>query len=88
MSTMVDETLSIDAQREELGAILGLDGPVEEEVLAAAVANDRYARNLLLCRGRPELMGPLLASPPRPAVRPGAVELAAEGARALLRWGA
>ena len=40
MSTIVDETLSIEAQREELGAILGLDGPVSEEVLAAAVANE------------------------------------------------
>lgn len=88
MSTIVDETLSIDAQREELGAILGLDGPVAEEVLAAAVANERYARNLLVCRGTPELMEGLLANPPRAAGRMGAVELAVEGTRALLRWGA
>ena len=77
-----------DDQRDAFGRILGLDGPVPESVLIAAVENEDYARNLLLCRRDPELLSDLLARPPRRPRRFGAVEVAARGSRALARWAA
>jgi hypothetical protein len=83
-----DETPATDDQRDALGRILGLDGPVPESVLIAAVENEDYARNLLLCRREPELLRDLIARPPHERRRFGAVELAARGSRALARWAA
>jgi hypothetical protein len=78
--------LDLDDQREALGRILGLDGPVTEDVIVAAVEHDSYARNLLLARREPELLADLLQRPPRRPRKFGAGELAARGSRALLRW--
>jgi hypothetical protein len=89
----VSDTLEADGlrldpgtQREEFGRILGIDGPVTVEVMSAAVENDAYARNLLLCRRDPELLADLLRHPPRRRQDFGAAELAVRGSRALLRW--
>jgi hypothetical protein len=82
-----DLTPATDDQRDALGRILGLDGPVPESVLIAAVEHEDYARNLLLCRREPELLHDLIARPPHKR-RLGPVELAARGSRALARWAA
>lgn len=79
---------SIERQCARLGEILGLAEPVEERILAAALANPSYATNLLVCRGSPELLEQLLANPP---TKPGAdialSTLLQRGAEALVRWG-
>jgi hypothetical protein len=73
-------------QCEELGRILGLDGPVAEQVLYAALDDEAYARNLLLCRRQPALLAHLLEHPPERPRRQTKAELAARGAGALVRW--
>jgi hypothetical protein len=80
------EATTLTREREELGEILGLAEPVPEEVLSAAVEDGTYARNLLLCRRDPELLGHLLANPPRRRADFGRVELAGRAAKALARW--
>lgn len=62
----MDQTIeSITQQCEEMAAILGVDEPVTEEVLHAAVSDSTYAHNLLVCRGNAEYLEYLLANPPR-----------------------
>ena len=79
---------SIERQCARLGEILGLAEPVEERVLAAAVANPSYATNLLVCRGSPVFLRQLLDNPPaRPAPEVPLSTLLQRGAQALLRWG-
>lgn len=56
---------TIEQQRIELAAILGLNEPVSEDVLQAAVADSTYAHHLLVCRGNAEYMDHLLANPPK-----------------------
>jgi hypothetical protein len=55
---------TIEQQRDELAAILGLNEPVTEDVLQAAVADSTYAHHLLVCRGNAEYLDHLLANPP------------------------
>ncbi len=55
---------SIEQQRAEMGATLGLSEPVSEAVLKAALADATYAKNLLVCRGAPQFLQHLLANPP------------------------
>lgn len=81
----MDERM-IAQEREAFGEILGLTEPVSEAVLSAAVENDAYARNLLLCRRDPELLEHLLRNPPRRAPRFHRRELALRAASALARW--
>lgn len=82
MSTQVP---SITEQCEELGLILGLDGPVSAVVMQAALENETYARNLLICRREPRLLRQLLDHPP-PLKRESARELVLKGAAALANW--
>ncbi|MFJ4184237.1 hypothetical protein [Kitasatospora sp. NPDC089509] len=77
---------ALEAQRTELGRILGLDTPASEDVLRAAVTDDGYARNLLACRRDPELLNLVLARPPVPAEPLPSSTLIARGASALSRW--
>lgn len=84
-------TKSIEQQCIEMAAILGMDEPVREEVLRAAVADSTYAHNLLVCRGNQEYLGHLLANPPRVATRSDAgalstATLARNAAESLMRW--
>lgn len=80
----------VEAQRAELGAILGLEAPVEERVLVAAVNHPSYASNLLVARGAPDMLAMLLASPPAPSPQPPptTADLLRHGAEALARWAA
>ncbi|MGW1997245.1 hypothetical protein [Embleya sp. NPDC001921] len=83
----VEPEEDIESQRAELGRILGLDAPVSEDVLRAAVVDETYARNILTCRTDPELLDQVLAEPPPAADRPlPAQVLLARGATALARW--
>lgn len=84
-------TETIEQQRIEMAAILGLDEPVREEVLRAAVADSTYAHNLLVCRGNEEYLTHLLANPPRLAARDDAAEISAaslvsNAAESLMQW--
>lgn len=76
----------VAGQRTELGIILGLSQPVAESVLRAAIDDPAYARNLLVCRRDPELLGHLLANPPAPRAEFTIAELLARSATALLAW--
>jgi hypothetical protein len=92
-STMEDTTLtkSLAQQCAEMAAILGMDEPVREEVLRAAVADSTYAHNLLVCRGHREYLEHLLSNPPQVAPRQeeaalGTATLARNAAESLVRW--
>lgn len=79
--------LSVEQQCGRLGEILGLDGPVDEEVLVAAIRNPSYATNLLICRDAPQFLAQLLGSPPvARSDDPSAGELMKRGVEALWRW--
>jgi hypothetical protein len=54
-------------QQARLGQLLGLAGPASPDVLASALADREYARNLVLCKDTPVLLDHLLASPPHRA---------------------
>lgn len=82
---LMDATAMV-RRREELAEILGVAGPVPEKVLAAAVEDEAYARNLLLCRRDPDLLQHLLDNPPRRKPRFSRTELATRAAGALARW--
>jgi hypothetical protein len=84
---LLDEDAATADQRKALGDILWLAEPVSEAVLSAAVEDETYATNLLLCRRDRELLEHLLANPPRQPRRFGRAELAARAAGALVRWG-
>lgn len=75
-------------QREQLAEILGLEQAVSEQVLVAALQDEDYARNLLICRRHPGMLEQLLSRPPRRPRPAHATELAARGATALARWAA
>lgn len=83
---MQNETVSLSAQCEELGRLLGLDRPVSEAVMHAAVDNETYINNLLICRRRPDLLEFLLANPPRPRQDFTTGELFLKTSKALLKW--
>ena len=75
----------------ELGALLGLAGPVSEEVFLGAMQDPVYARNLIISRSAPAFLKVLLDKPPQPA--PAAtrsektnVELLAKAAKSLWNW--
>lgn len=79
---------TVEDQCQRLGEILGLTSPVEERVLSAALHNQSYAVNLLLCRETPVFLNQLLAHPPASPVEPPSThELLRKGAEALWRWG-
>jgi len=84
---------SLERQCEEMAAILGVGGPVREEVLRAALADPTYAQHLLVCRGDDEFLGQLMANPPR-AQEPadagaiGTGALLRRAAESLARWAA
>ncbi|SEW52791.1 hypothetical protein [Chitinophaga arvensicola] len=75
-------------QRSQLAEILGLEGPVSEEVLKAAVGNESYARNLLLSKENPQMLETLLNKPGRQGTQEFShATLIRKAATALLRWG-
>lgn len=80
------EPPSLERSRERFAEILGLDAPVSEPVLAAALEHKTYAHNLLATRGTPEMMAPLLADPPAVAREASTVVLAGRAAKALATW--
>jgi hypothetical protein len=80
--------INIDGQCLELGKILGLQGPVSQEVLLAALGNGAYAHNLLTCRRTPEFLNHLLSNPPKAyaGVETGDEKLIARAELALQKW--
>ena len=83
----VAENLTIEEQCIQFGSILGLDEPVAERVLSAALHSPSYATNLLVSRESPVFLTQLLANPPAaPAPDLSAAELMKHAAEALWRW--
>lgn len=79
--------------RAELGATLGLDGPVSQQVFDRAMRDWTYARNLVSARTAPAFLNHLLDIPPYRDSDSGgateygpAVELLAKAARSLWVW--
>lgn len=75
----------------ELGAFLGLDAPVSEDVFIGATQDPVYARNLTISRSAPVFLKVLLDRPPhrRPAEESrekSNVELLAKAARSIWHW--
>lgn len=79
-----------------LGELLGLDGPVQETVLRAALQDTTYAHNLFASRSAPAFLEKLLKSPPQSERVSGEVsdatglsnaQLLARASSALWRWG-
>lgn len=58
-------TGTIEEQCRQFGSILGLNGPVSEEVLFAAVHDPSYAHNLLSARRSEMFLNYLLSNPPK-----------------------
>ncbi len=87
---MLPDSVELEEHCAELGALLGLDGPVAHAVVLRAGSDPDYARNLMLCRDNPMLRGVLLEqaqAAPAPAEVPGSAALAVRAAKALLAWG-
>jgi hypothetical protein len=75
--------------RVQFAESLGLQEPVSEEVLKAALQDETYAHNLRVSSRTPVMLQVLLMNPPQP--RPSApelttAELAGQVAHSLLRW--
>lgn len=86
-----DEADGTVHQRLEMGALLGLDGPVSERVFEAAIADETYAHHLLTCREEPSFLQHLLDNPPatQPAAQPAnhdTTTLLRGAAQSLARW--
>jgi hypothetical protein len=72
------------------GKILGLDGPVSEDVLLAALEDSNYARNLLVSRASNDFLQMLLNNPPKQknhAPKFSNAELISKASKALFKWG-
>ncbi|SFW75053.1 hypothetical protein [Chitinophaga sancti] len=81
----MDNTLM--EQRSQFAEILGLEGPVPEEVLKLAVENESYARNLLLSKDHPEILEVLLKKPRSQNIQEFSnTDLIKKAATAILRW--
>jgi len=76
----------------EMAAILGLDEPVPEQVLRAALNDSNYAHNLLVVRNEQEYLKYLLANPPKNVETQvkdiPAKTLVKRAAKSLLKWAA
>jgi hypothetical protein len=79
--------------RAALGALLGLDAPVADEVLGRAQADDRYAAYLIRSRNHPRLRDMLLNSPDNQTYRlaktpgaPSSATLMMRASLAVMRW--
>ncbi|MVO98268.1 hypothetical protein [Paenibacillus lutrae] len=81
-------TGTIEEQCEQFGIILGLNGPVSEEVLFAAVHDTSYAHNLLAARRSEMFLNHLLNNPPAVGIAGETEALGATGARAAGSAGA
>ncbi|WP_127529433.1 hypothetical protein [Paenibacillus kobensis] len=93
-------TGTIEEQCRQFGSILGLNRPVSEQVLRAAVHDPNYAHNLLAARRSEMFLNHLLNNPPRvdmgnTAASPGSAnvpaahsntELAVKAGQALWKW--
>ncbi|NIK68670.1 hypothetical protein [Paenibacillus sp. BK720] len=92
-------TGTIEEQCRQFGSILGLDGPVSEEVLFAAVHDPSYAHNLLSARRSEMFLNYLLSNPPKvdsaseaeteatsAEGNPSNMELAKKVGHALWKW--
>ncbi|WP_068775024.1 hypothetical protein [Paenibacillus sp. FJAT-26967] len=73
-------TGTIEEQCEQFGIILGLNGPVSEKVLIAAVHDPSYAHNLLAARRSEMFLNHLLNNPPEVDMAGGTEAFGAPGA--------
>lgn len=81
----------LERQRKEMGDKLGLNEPVSEAVLKAALADATYANHLLVCRSAPQFLEHLLANPPDVDARAkveglSTATLIANAGESLARW--
>lgn len=92
---MTDSNGEIASQRERMGQILGLDRPVSDAVLFAALIDEEYARNLLVSRKSELFLKTLLANPPSVSrqtvgtqkdITFSNVDLIKKGVKALSNW--
>jgi hypothetical protein len=86
------------AQRLHMSELLGLDQPVSEAVLLAALEDSAYAHNLLVCRSNQRMLSHLLSHPPTQAAPqvlepaepepagPSNLELVGKAAGAFVTW--
>jgi hypothetical protein len=88
--TFASAAPSIATARSEFARLLGLDAPVDDGVLQAALDDESYASGLLDSRRDPAMLQRLLASPPAlpqdDAKPPSAFLLARRATFALARW--
>lgn len=68
------------------GYVLGLDNPVPQNVLVAALADSNYAKRLLMSRGQPHMYD-LLNNPPEKLSKISPSSLIFKAGKALLQWG-
>jgi hypothetical protein len=86
---------SVEDQCVTLGEMMGMDTPVPENILLAALDDDTYARQLIASRNAPVWRDYLLQHPPKaksgenvPAQSSHSnLQLIARASKALLRWG-
>ena len=89
----IPEYQSFEESCRHLGKLLGLDAPVSEDVMIAALAHPNYAHNLLLSRNTPPKLSQMLNNPPVVPARVettlasvGNAELVKKATAAMLRW--
>ncbi|CAN5901550.1 hypothetical protein BH11BAC7_BH11BAC7_31260 [soil metagenome] len=68
------------------GYVLGLENPVPENVLAAAIENPDYAKRLLMQRGSDHLYD-LLNNPPEKRAKISPASLISKAGKAIVLWG-
>jgi hypothetical protein len=88
-SLSLDEDSGFEEQRLEFGKILGLNGPVSRKVLFAALEDDTYVHNLMVCRRNLKFMNYLLDNPPENAIEMNQTDArwVDRSAKALINWG-
>lgn len=91
--TDIKQITDINEACRHYGELLGLERPVTENVLYAALEDEDYARNLLLARRTPPLLELLMLQAPAKKIKtpeaPGFsnVQLIGKAAKAFIDWG-
>lgn len=102
MSTSIYNTLNnkhatLEEKCREFGEVLGLNQPVSEQVLIAAIQNETYSHNLLMSRTSQGMLEYLIQNPPKnrkemPSEsiiesKKSNAELLLKATNSLLKWG-
>lgn len=86
---------SLEEGKEKLADLLGLKEPVNENVLFAAIHDQTYFHNLIVCRSTPDMLNYLLNNPPgieglvngmeEPSEK-STVQLMSKVAKSMIEW--